>query len=157
MNKILFACLGNICRSPIAEGIFRDIVEKNGNSNNFEIDSCGTAAYHVGELPDARMRKTASKHGITLNHKGRQIKNSDLDYYDLILVMDRSNYQDVIHLCQSHEQKRKVKFLREYDLKSSNNEVPDPYYGGTNGFEEVYQIVVIACQNLFIELVKNKK
>lgn len=135
-------CLGNICRSPLAEGILQSKV-----SADVKVDSAGTAAYHVGELPDSRSIAVAKKYGIDLtNQRARKFTVNDFDTFDLIYAMDESNYQDILTLARNTEEKLKVKLiLNEVDL-NSNQSVPDPYYGGNNGFENVYQLLDEACQ-----------
>jgi len=140
--RILMVCLGNICRSPLAEGILQSKV-----SADVKVDSAGTAAYHVGELPDSRSITVAKKYGIDLtNQRARKFTVNDFDTFDLIYAMDESNYQDILTLARNTEEKLKVKLiLNEVDL-NSNQSVPDPYYGGNNGFENVYQLLDEACQ-----------
>ncbi len=140
--RILMVCLGNICRSPLAEGILQSKV-----SADVKVDSSGTAAYHVGELPDSRSIAVAKKYGIDLtNQRARKFTVNDFDTFDLIYAMDESNYQDILTLARNTEEKLKVKLiLNEVDL-NSNQSVPDPYYGGNNGFENVYQLLDEACQ-----------
>ena len=145
-NKILFVCLGNICRSPMGEGVMKHLVTEQKRSNDFFIDSAGTAAYHIGKSPDTRMIATAHKHGITLDSKARQFKPADFDAFDYIFVMDKSNYNNVIELIRSEEDKEKVIMMRSFDDEIYRNEdVPDPYYGGDAGFENVYQILLRSC------------
>ena len=140
--RILMVCLGNICRSPLAEGILQSKV-----SADVKVDSAGTAAYHVGELPDSRSITVAKKYGIDLtNQRARKFTVNDFDTFDLIYAMDEINYQDILTLARNTEEKLKVKLiLNEVDL-NSNQSVPDPYYGGNNGFENVYQLLDEACQ-----------
>jgi len=140
--RILMVCLGNICRSPLAEGILQSKV-----SADVKVDSAGTAAYHIGELPDSRSIAVAKKYGIDLtNQRARKFKVNDFDTFDLIYAMDERNYQDILTLARNTEDKLKVKLiLNEVDL-NSNKSVPDPYYGGSNGFENVYQLLDEACQ-----------
>ncbi len=144
--KVLFVCLGNICRSPLAEGVFKEIVEENKLGASFEIDSCGTSAYHVGELADKRMQEVAFSHGLLLSSRARQFQNHDLQDFDYIIPMDSSNFNSI----KSSEYKSKIFLLRDFDVYSSGNyDVPDPYYGNDDGFENVYQIVLRSCRELF--------
>lgn len=140
--RVLMVCLGNICRSPLAEGILQSKA-----SADVKVDSAGTAAYHIGELPDSRSIAVAKKYGIDLtNQRARKFTVNDFDTFDLIYAMDESNYQDILTLARNTEDKLKVKLiLNEVDL-ISNRSVPDPYYGGSNGFENVYQLLDEACQ-----------
>lgn len=155
MKKILFVCLGNICRSPLAEGVFLKIIQDKKLENKYGADSCGTAAYHVGERPDPRAIKTAKQYGITLDHLGRQIKKNDLDIFELILVMDHENLNNTLRL-STPANKHKIKLLRDYEPASFRDaEVPDPYYGGQSGFEEVFDIAYRCCENLITQLEKN--
>ncbi len=137
-------CLGNICRSPLAEGILQSKVD----SDKVFVDSAGTGGWHVGELPDNRSIKVAKEHQIDLTtQRCRQFTKSDFKVFDTIYVMDTSNYQNVMALAENESDKQKVKLiLKEANL--SITEVPDPYYGGENGFEKVYQMLDIACTNI---------
>lgn len=149
--KICFVCLGNICRSPTAEGIFQHLINDRDLADFFEVDSAGTSAYHVGESANSKSQRTAQKHGITLHSKARQFKTSDLDYYDLILAMDNENLQNVRRMANgNHEDK--IGRMRDFDPSPGDGEVPDPYYGGPEGFENVFQIVKRSCENLLGEL-----
>lgn len=149
--KICFVCLGNICRSPTAEGIFQHLINERGLENYFEVDSAGTSAYHIGESADNRSQRTANKHGISLNSKARRFKASDLEYYDLILAMDNKNLRNIQQMA-NEEQMNKVGQMRDFDPNPGNGEVPDPYQGGREGFENVFQIVKRSCENLLDEL-----
>lgn len=141
MTKILMVCLGNICRSPLAEGILKSKL-----SNNFVVDSAGTANYHVGSSPDKRSVAVARKHGLDIsNLKGRQFEVSDFDTFDMIYVMDESNYQNVVKLARNPEDIAKVNLILNEVHENKNFEVPDPYYGGDHGFENVYQMLNEAC------------
>lgn len=151
--KILFVCLGNICRSPLAEGI---LLHLNGTQKlGWTIDSAGTANYHVGEAPDGRTIKNASKHGIDLKPlRARQFESKDFEVFDFIFVMDKSNFQNVIRLSQNESQRKKVKLFLEHVSHTTLLEVPDPYYGTEQGFEEVFQLVYGACETLVADLKK---
>jgi protein-tyrosine phosphatase len=158
IKKILFICLGNICRSPMGEGMMNYLVKQKGVSKDFFIDSAGTGAYHIGKMPDARMRATARKHGIELDSRARQFRAEDFTDFDLILVMDSSNYHDVVSLAKTNEEKGKVVLMRAYDeVVFENEDVPDPYYGGDAGFENVYQIMKRCCTNLLNEIENEEK
>lgn len=157
--KVLFVCLGNICRSPMAEGVFRHLAEKKGLASQITCASAGTAAYHIGELPDQRMRKTALAHGIKLESRARQFKAADFSVFDYIVPMDASNYQNIVRLAASEKEKKKVMLMRNFDENRSGSDVPDPYYGDMEGFEEVYRILEGAAENLlgYIEDERAKK
>ncbi|WP_456425678.1 low molecular weight protein-tyrosine-phosphatase [Rhodocaloribacter sp.] len=147
--KVLFVCLGNICRSPLAEGVFRHAVEERGMARHFDIDSAGTGSWHVGELPDRRMSATARRHGISLDaQRARQFSRRDLVHYDHIFVMDKDNLQDVLFLDHDGSLGHKVRLFREFDPEPDDLQVPDPYYGGPQGFEKVFQIVRRTAQGL---------
>jgi protein-tyrosine phosphatase len=136
--KILMVCLGNICRSPLAEGILASKLPQ----DKFFVDSAGTGSWHVGHCPDKRSIDTARKNGINIsNQKGRQFTTSDFEEFDYIFVMDNSNFRDVIHLAQTSEHKAKVSLILNELFPEENVDVPDPYYGSTNGFDNVYQML----------------
>ena len=134
-------CLGNICRSPLAEGILQSKVH-----SEITVDSAGTAAYHVGELPDERSIAVAKKYGIDLtNQRARKFSVNDFDTFDVIYAMDESNYQNILALARSMEDEQKVQMILNEINPNSNQSVPDPYYGGKDGFENVYQLLDEAC------------
>lgn len=134
-------CLGNICRSPLAEGILKSKL-----SNTFTVDSAGTANYHVGSSPDKRSIATARKNGLNIsNLKSRQFKVSDFDLFDLIYVMDESNFENVIKLARNDNDISKVKMILNEVYPNQNYDVPDPYYGGNDGFENIYKMLDEAC------------
>lgn len=142
MTKILMVCLGNICRSPLAEGILRSKLP----NKNFKVDSAGTANYHVGDKPDRRSVAVAKKYGLDIsNQRGRQFSISDFDKFDHIFVMDESNYDNVISLARNEEDKSKVEFILDKVYPNQKYSVPDPYYGGNDGFENVYKMLDEAC------------
>lgn len=151
-KKILFVCLGNICRSPLAEAIFKHRLKQRGIEDQFEVDSCGTANYHIGDPPDSRTIANAQRHGITIDHIGRQLQAEDLDYFDLILAMDKSNLANIFRLQNKEEQIGKITLMREYDPLQNGEEVPDPYYGGEKGFQNVYEILDRSTESLLDKL-----
>lgn len=141
----LMVCLGNICRSPLAEGILRDKIEKLNLDVN--IDSAGTSNYHIGQHPDSRTVSNAKQHGIDISKlKGRQFQVEDFDKFDTIFVMDSSNYTDVIALARNENDIRKVEMILNRVYPSSNMAVPDPYFGGEQGFENVFILLEEACE-----------
>ncbi|MEO1713695.1 MAG: low molecular weight protein-tyrosine-phosphatase [Bacteroidota bacterium] len=144
--NILMVCLGNICRSPLAEGILRRKIEE--QNLPWTVDSAGTAAYHVGETPDPRSVAVARAHGIDiLDQRGRQLKTGDFDRFDLILTMDSSNYQNALRLARNDADRAKVRLIMNYAEPGKNISVPDPYWDN-NGFEGVYQMLDQACDAL---------
>jgi protein-tyrosine phosphatase len=149
--KICFVCLGNICRSPTAEGIFQHLIDERDLSDYFEVDSAGTSAYHIGESANSKSQRTANEHGITLHSKARQFKQFDLDYFDLVLAMDDENFGNVKQMANG-EQSTKIGRMRDFDPTPGDGQVPDPYYGGAQGFENVFQIVKRSCTTLLDEL-----
>jgi protein-tyrosine phosphatase len=138
--KVLFVCLGNICRSPLAEAIFKHKVKLMGLQENIAIDSCGTSNYHIGDSPDPRTIANATRNGVAIDHCGRQLAEQDLADFDFILDMDQSNYRNILKLPGSNEYAHKVKLMREFD-PHGGGDVPDPYYGGEQGFQEVFDIL----------------
>lgn len=150
MKRILFVCLGNIVRSPLAENMFRSLASEAGASDRFEVDSAGIGGWHVGEKPDPRMRQVAARKGLVYNGTARQIDRGDFDRFDLIVAMDTDNRQDLLRLARTPEQRQRICLLREYDpLGGANASVPDPYYGGMDGFENVFEIVQRSVRHLF--------
>ncbi|MEZ3519286.1 MAG: low molecular weight phosphotyrosine protein phosphatase [Muribaculaceae bacterium] len=147
--KVLFVCLGNICRSPAAEGIFRQIVENRGVADRFEIDSAGLYAGHAGELPDRRMRVHAFQRGYNLTHRSRPVKTSDFEEFDLILSMDDANYTRLRALAPSPEMEAKVARTTDFCRRHPGaDHVPDPYYDGAEGFEIVLDLLEDACEGI---------
>lgn len=146
--KILFVCLGNICRSPSAEGIMKKLVEEAGLEDALEIDSAGLIGYHEGELPDQRMRSHASRRGYVLDSRSRPVRSEDFDKFDYIIGMDDRNYDELQRLAPDLESKNKVHRMVEYSRQYSHDHVPDPYYGGASGFELVLDLLEDACAGL---------
>ncbi len=148
MKKLLFVCLGNICRSPSAENIMNYLVEKEGLSHKIICDSAGTSSYHIGAPPDSRMRVAARKRGLELKGKARQIQPCDLEDFDLILAMDKSNDYQITYLDAQRQYQHKVKLICEFATSHDDREVPDPYYGGEEGFNYVIDLLFDACEGL---------
>ncbi len=149
--KILMVCLGNICRSPLAEGILQSKV----HPNKVQVDSAGTAAYHVGELPDVRSIKVAKKYGIDLSsQRARKFTVLDFDNFDLIYAMDSSNYQNILSIARNASDAQKVQLILNEIDANADAEVPDPYYGGNDGFENVYSMLDEACEKIAAKIEK---
>lgn len=149
--RLLFVCMGNICRSPTAEAVMRAVVAREELADAIEIDSAGTGSWHVGDPPDARSTATAAQRGIVMAGAARQVTEADFDHYDLILAADEQNVAALRGLAPDDAAEAKVHLLREFDPKSvasGDLEVPDPYYGGPDGFEHVLDLVQDACEGL---------
>jgi protein-tyrosine phosphatase len=146
--KLLFVCLGNICRSPCAEGVMRKMVLDAGLEKEVLIDSAGTEGWHEGNLPDDRMRKHAKLRGYALESRARQAIAADMDRFDLILAMDESNRSNLLRLCTTAQQRAKVQLFCDYADQRDETEVPDPYHGGPEGFDHVLDIVEDGCAGL---------
>ncbi len=144
MTKVLMICLGNICRSPLAEGILKSKI----NSNKVFVDSAGTGGWHVGNLPDERSVKIATVNGININNQRcRKFEIADFDKFDYIYVMDSSNYDDIISLARNKSDTERV-----HHILDQNQNVPDPYYGGVEGFENVFKMLDLACNKIIEKL-----
>ncbi|MDZ7732750.1 MAG: low molecular weight protein-tyrosine-phosphatase [Acidimicrobiia bacterium] len=147
--RLCFVCLGNICRSPTAAGVMSHHLQREALDGHVEVDSAGTAAYHVGEPPDERAQEEARRRGISLDGTARAFTAEDLDHFDLVLAMDRGNLDDLLALAATPEHREKIRLLREFDPASgAGAEVPDPYYGGDRGFSDVFDLVDAACRRL---------
>lgn len=152
-RKLLFVCLGNIVRSPLAEHMFATLVREAGLTAEYEVDSAGTAGYHVGDSPDARMRQVAAEFGLIYNGASRQFKREDFDRFDFIIVMDTSNKENVLRLAEDDADRNRVYLIREFDDQAAPEaSVPDPYYGGIDGFYQTYEIVKRAATGLLAAL-----
>lgn len=148
-TRICFVCLGNIVRSPLAENLFRHLAEESGRGEKYQVDSAGTSAYHIGEAPDRRMRQVAAKYGFRYTGRARQFIEKDFQEFDLIIAMDDSNRRNLLRMANHPQIGKKIHLMRAFDpLGSDQDPVPDPYYGGIDGFEQVYRIVERSCQGL---------
>ena len=153
MTSVLFVCLGNICRSPSAEAVFRGFVENNELENEFEIDSAGTSAWHAGEKADARMRRHASKRGYKLTSLSRKFNpETDFDYFDIIIAMDNDNLHDLKSMIRSMKDEKKLFLMTDFSKEYDYDYVPDPYYGGDQGFELVIDLLEDASSGLLKHL-----
>jgi protein-tyrosine phosphatase len=153
--RILFVCMGNICRSPTAEGVMRTLVDDAGLDARIELDSAGTGGWHAGEPPDARASAAARGRGIALSGAARQVTPGDFERFDLLVAMDRENLRELHALAPDDEARAKVRLLREFDpaaVAAGELDVPDPYYGGARGFERVLDLVQSACRGLLADL-----
>lgn len=155
-KRVLFVCWGNICRSPSAEAVFTAIVKKAGLEKEYEIDSAGTIAAHSGEPADARMQSHAIKRGYRLTSISRKI-NPDIDFdtFDTIIAMDNNNVRDLLYLSRDEDDRKKITKMTDYCTRFNNSSVPDPYYGGADGFELVLDLLEDACEGLLNHLESN--
>ena len=156
ITEISFVCLGNICRSPLAQGVFQDLVNRKKLDQKIFISSAGTGNWHIGNLPDERMRQTAQSKGIKLESRAQQFQSKDFNRFNLVLAMDHSNLVRLSEIAPSTLQKNKLMLFRSFDPESNEDQdVPDPYYGGTKGFEEVYSMVKRTCPPL-LDYIKSR-
>ena len=154
MKKILFICLGNICRSPAADGIMKHLITERGLDDDFFIDSAGIGSWHVGQLPDYRMRKCGQRHGYVFDHRARQFSSKDFDCFDLIAVMDHENYHDVARQARSEVDLKKIIRMSDYLRHHPGQQtVPDPYYGSERDCEFAVELLEDACEGLLEELI----
>ncbi len=152
MKRILFLCMGNICRSPAGHCVLQHLVDAAGLSDQFEIESAGTIGFHVGSPPDARMQQNMRARGIPIIGKSKQLSSRDLDYYDLILAMDQDNLAGARRLDPNKKHWDKIQLFCDYCTEHDVTEVPDPYYGGDQGFEHVMDLIEDGCRNLLKSL-----
>ncbi len=154
--KLLMVCLGNICRSPLAEGIMKEKGQK--YALNIEVDSAGTAAYHAGESPDPRSQEVALKHNIDLSSQvARKFTVEDFDRFDEIFAMDQQNFSDIASLARNKQDLEKIHLILNMTKPGENKSVPDPYYGGDDGFENVYKMLDVACDTIAQKIKKGEK
>ncbi len=154
MIRVLFVCLGNICRSPTAEGVFRKLVQEQGLHEHIEIDSAGTHAYHIGHAPDARAQEAARRRGVDLSGlRGRQATSRDIQTFDYVLAMDRENYENLLDICPEGIE-HKIRLFMEYAPGWPERDVPDPYFGGATGFDRVLDMIEQASAGLLEDIRK---
>jgi protein-tyrosine phosphatase len=151
--KLLFVCLGNICRSPAAENIMNYKIQQAGLAEKIVCDSAGTSGYHIGSPPDRRMAAAATQRGIPMQGAARQFAKTDFEDFDLILAMDRDNFENICHLDAAGTYRSKVRLMCEFCTHHTLKEVPDPYYGGTEGFNQVMDLLTDACDGLLAYVV----
>ena len=153
MLRLCFVCLGNICRSPIGEGVMRHLLQQAGLAEQVEVDSAGTAGYHAGEPPDSRARAAGRRFGVDVGGRARQFRRGDFERFDYVLAMDRSNFEDLLELGPDEAARGRLHLLRSFDQTApSGASVPDPYYGGDEDFDEVVSICLAACTPLLARL-----
>ncbi len=150
-QTLLFVCLGNICRSPLAEGIFLHLAQQRGVADRFSVDSAGTGGWHIGKGPDPRSVAVARKHGVALPSRARQVRGDETEHWNLVLAMDTQNRIDLLDLGFDAS---KVRVIRVFDPTADAEDVPDPYYGGDDGFEHVYAMLLAACNGLLEHLTR---
>jgi protein-tyrosine phosphatase len=154
---VLFVCLGNICRSPLAEGVFRHLARARGLEDRFEIDSAGTSSYHEGDPPDARSAAVARARGVELTGRSRPLNPADLDRFDFVITMDQEIQDSVELIGRRNGARAVIQLLRAYDPEAGNNlDVPDPYYGGARGFEHVHDLIERSCASLLDSIVRER-
>ena len=152
--RILFVCMGNICRSPAGENVMAHLVAQSGLSSDIQCDSAGTIGYHVNEKPDERMTRSALKRGIKFTGRSRKFSTRDFESFDLILPMDHANTRDILALAKDDDSRKKVTPFCDFVQNFDDKEVPDPYYGGESGFEHVMDLMEDGCQNLLNQIVE---
>ena len=154
--KLLFVCLGNICRSPSAENIMNHLISEAGLTDKIICDSAGTSGYHIGAPPDRRMYAAAIRRSLELQGRSRKLKPVDLQQFDMILAMDRENYQDILYLDREGKYENKVYLMCDFATEKTDKEVPDPYYGGQDGFDYVIDLLFDACSGLLNHIIDSE-
>jgi protein-tyrosine phosphatase len=155
-RRLLFVCLGNICRSPMAEGVFRRVAEQEGALHLFDIDSAGLGDWHVGQAPDTRAQTAAQNRGVDISgQSARQIRPADFSRFDLLLAMDGSNYQELVQLAPS-DARHKIRRFLDFAPHAGTQDVPDPFYGGAEGFDQALDLIEEAARGLLAELLKDE-
>jgi protein-tyrosine phosphatase len=153
MTRVCFVCLGNICRSPLAEGVFRHLAAQAGQAERFQVDSAGLGSWHVGEPPDARAIRVAGAHGVAVDGRARQFRPEDFKRFDLVLALDEDVYEGLGRLTRDGGQAGQVRYLRDFDPQAGRDrDVPDPYYGDAAAFERAYALIERSCQGLLAAL-----
>jgi protein-tyrosine phosphatase len=147
--RILFVCSGNICRSPLAEALFKHMAEGAGLGSRFEVDSAGTHGFHQGDRADPRTRRVAKRHGVDVTSIAREVEDADFDRFDLIVAMDRGHKRELVERAGNATRAKKIRLMREFDPGADGLDVPDPYYDADGAFEKVYAILEAACRGLF--------
>ena len=155
-TRILFVCLGNICRSPSAEAVMVKLINDQSCAESIEVDSAGVGSWHVGEPADARMRRHAEKRGYQLDGRARQVRTQDFEYYDWIIAMDDKNFDDLQMMDRKKRHRAKIHRMSSFCSQTDTPEVPDPYYGGADGFETVLSILEDACNGLLEQLLESQ-
>lgn len=150
--RVLFVCLGNICRSPLAEAVFRSLVQSRGLDLHYTVDSAGTGPWHTGQRPDWRSVEVGLRNGVQLTGRARQVEARDLVNCDYIIVMDRQNLADLLALAHANNSPPRFRLLRDFDPEPGDSQVPDPYFGDADGFDRVYEIVLRCCSALLTYL-----
>lgn len=153
---ILFVCLGNICRSPAAEGILKKYLKEKKLDDRISVDSAGTSGYHIGDLPDSRMRQHGARRGYKFDSLSRKFTSLDFDNFDIIIAMDDNNYHNIIRMTPDLESEKKVYRMVDFSLKYGHDHIPDPYYSGADGFELVLDLLEDACEGLINKLEKGE-
>ncbi len=151
--RVLFVCMGNICRSPVAEGVFRRMLEGVGLSERIHVDSAGTHSFHIGVPPDTRSQATALRRGVDLRHlRARRVTAADFAEFDYLLAMDRDNFENLMELCQDSALRSRIRLFLDFAPHLPEREVPDPYYGGPGGFDRVMDLIEEAAQGLLLHI-----